>query len=144
MVYDPVIGSSGTMTIDQLHDGLVITTLDEVQYSESTPFTWVIADSIVGDNYYGISCKGVTESFVITVTPSARDMDYVQKDQMIINLNANGRTNNESLLSRQKWQYTYNNKTEDCILNNFNWHTNGWNTDSEGKSYLKISDGASV
>ena len=144
MVYDPVIGSSGTMTIEQLHDSLVVTTLDEVQYSASSPFTWVIADSSVGDNYYGISCKGVTESFVITVTPSDRDMDYVQKDQMVINLNANGRTNNESLLSRQQWTYTWNDKVENCILNNFNWHTNGWNVDANGKSYLKISDGASV
>lgn len=144
MVYDPVIGSSGTMSIEQLHDGLVVTTLDEVQYSASVPFTWVIADSIVGDNYYGISCKGVTESFVITVTPSDRDMDYVQKDQMIMNLNANGRTNNESLLSREKWAYKWNATDFNCLLNNFNWHTNGWSVDSTGRSYLKISDGASV
>ena len=144
MVYDPTIGSNGTMSIEQLHDSLVVTTLDEVQYSASSPFTWVIADATVGDNYYGVSCKGVTESFVITVTKSDRDMDYVQQDQMVINLNANGRTNNESALSRQKWQYSWNDSTYDCILNNFNWHTNGWSTDSDGKSYLKISDGASV
>lgn len=144
MVYDPTIGSSGTMSIEQLHDGVVVTTLDDVQYSASTPFTWVVADYIVGDNYYGISCKGTTESFIITVTPSDRDMDYVQQDQMIMNLSATGRTNNESLLSRQALTYEYNNQTYECQLNNFNWYTNGWSTDSDGHSFLRISDGASL
>lgn len=144
MVYDPTIKQSGTMTIEQLHDGLVVTTLDEVQYSETNAFIWNIADYVLGDNYYGISYKGTTESFVITVTPSDRKMDYVSLDQIMVNLNANGRTNNESLLTRQKWQYTFNEDVYDCILDNFNWHTNGWGTDDEGKSYLKISDGASV
>lgn len=144
MVYDPTIGSAGTMTIEQLHDGSVITVLEDVQYSASTAFTWVITDYEVGDNYYGISCKGTTESFVINITPSDRDMDYVQQDQMIMNLNANGRTNNESLLSRQTLQYTWNGNKVNCEFDGFNWHTDGWQTDSDGKSFLRISNGASL
>ena len=144
MVYDPVIKESGTMTIEQLHDGLVVTTLENVQYSQTEGFVWNIADYQLGDNYYGISYKGITESFVINVTPSDRDMDYAYPETVIANLSANGRTNNESLLTRQKWQYTYNEDVYDCLLDNFNWYTNGWNTDENGRSYLKISDGASV
>ena len=144
MVYDPSIGSTGTMSIDQLHNSLVVTTLDEVKYSSSTPFVWNIADYVVGNNYYAISYKGITESFVINVTPSSRNMKYEDTSSLMINLNAAGRTNNESLLSRSKWSYNWNDTSYNCQLNNFNWHTNGWATDDNGKPYLKVSDGAMV
>ena len=54
----------------------------------------------------------------------------------------------ESASNRKYWNYTkLNDDGEEVVnvtaeFNNFNWYNNGWKTDDEGQTCLRISNGA--
>ena len=75
-----------------------------------------------------------------------RDLDIVTSG-LHVNLDATGRSNNENPQSRSTWtsqSLTDNNITTTVKFNNFNWYNNGWITDINGDTCLRISNGASI
>ena len=77
------------------------------------------------------------------VTDPNRDMSLVYPENLIINFDAAGRSNDESATNREIWQFspsedvTYKGKFE-----NFNWYNNGWILDENKDACLRISNGA--
>ena len=58
--------------------------------------------------------------------------------------NSAGRSNNESDVTRGTWSYQKDASTAKYVgvFENFNWYNNGWITDTDGNSCLRISNGA--
>ena len=120
-----------------------ITSFDE--FSE-----WEIADAELGaENNYSIWCgatddRKVERKFSIAVvTDPLRTMEIAGKADLVLDFNANGRNNSESAARRQTWKYKLDGEDKLATFENFNWHNNGWDSDSSIKtSYLKISNGA--
>jgi hypothetical protein len=71
-------------------------------------------------------------------------MEIVKKDYLRLLFEAKGRSNEESVASRQNWRYTNALQGVDvsAAFNNFNWYNNGWKPDDEGHTCLRISNGA--
>ena len=75
-------------------------------------------------------------------------MTVVKPDFLQLLFDAKGRSSEESVSNRKHWNYTkFNDKGEKTIdvtaeFNNFNWYNNGWKTDDEGQTCLRISNGA--
>lgn len=104
-------------------------------------------------NYYQIAC-GTNElevrrdiNFTIVQDPSRLDFGIQKQAYLTLEFDARGRSNSESATKRKSWSYTSGNddntKTITGIFDNFNWYNNGWMTDSNGNTFLRISNGAS-
>lgn len=68
-----------------------------------------------------------------------------QQDSLLVNFSSAGRSNNESAVSRPVW--SFNNPNQSLgevtgIFEGFNWYNNGWVTDADGNTCLRISNGA--
>ena len=102
---------------------------------------------------------GMTNSYYIRVNDSDvyREVSFeVQEDtvrtnykiqypeNLILNFDAAGRSNDESEVNRQLWTYTPENGTETYQgkFTNFNWYNNGWMLDEDNNTCLRISNGA--
>ena len=95
------------------------------------------------NNRCGITCNGETREVTIYCEKSTI-FDEVDIDTVVL-LNANGRSNNTSLERRLQWEYINDkNQTIAADLINFNWKNNGWCLDDNGRSCLRISNGAKV
>ena len=95
------------------------------------------------NNRCGITCNGETREITIYCEKSTI-FDEVDIDTIVL-LNANGRSNNTSLERRLQWEYVNDkNQTISADLINFNWKNNGWCLDDNGRSCLRISNGAKV
>ena len=113
--------------------------------SNHTKFsTFEIVDAELGvRNYYSISC-GENErrverqiDFLVSQDPN-RDMSLVKQERLHLLFDAKGRTNNESAVNRETWEY----KGIKATFENFNWYNNGWVQDEKGNTCLRISNGA--
>jgi hypothetical protein len=154
LVYDP--NASGTTTVKLWKDGLpTASPTREVPASNYTKFNYFeITDAVVGvKNYYSISC-GVGDNeerreieFEVQ-EDTVRKMTVVKPDFLRLLFDARGRSNEESSFNRKYWNYTKVNDEGETVadvtaeFNNFNWHNNGWKSDSDGQTCLRISNGA--
>ena len=124
--------------------------------TDNTKFSYFeIADAELDVlNRYSITCgEGENEAvrnIELTVVQDPNRMDFgIQKQgDLIYSLNTvgSGRSNNESEIKRQTLIYQ---KSETSIpiaatLSNFNWYNNGWIRGTDGKTCLRISNGASL
>lgn len=111
-------------------------------------------------NRYSISCgednRMTTREIEISVQKDPTRLDFgIQKQDYLtyaLNTVGSGRSNNESEVKRQTLKYIYqveeNGEMVDreikATLNNFNWYNNGWIRGTDGRTCLRISNGASV
>ena len=108
--------------------------------SEINWLNWRVVGYEVGTNTVTISCGSTSRQLTIEVTPDTeRELDVIQSG-LLVNLDATGRSNKENETSRMSWT------SGDCSVsfNNFNWYNNGWITDDDGETCLRISNGASI
>ena len=80
------------------------------------------------------------ERFTFTVLTDPRNMKIVQ-DALIYNFDARGRSNSEAVQRRSILKVNGQNAT---FNDRFNWYNNGWVSDSEHQTCLRISNGASI
>ena len=106
---------------------------------------WSITNYELGNNVFTISCGAVSKTFEVEVIEDQlRDLNIL-KTGMALMFDSKGRSNKENKTSRENWTYTdANGATTAVKFNNFNWYNNGWITDDNGDSCLRISNGASI
>lgn len=79
-------------------------------------------------------------------TDPNRDMSLVYPENLLINFDAAGRSNDESETNRQIWNFTtaseLNPVTYAGNFKNFNWYNNGWILDENNNTCLRIANGA--
>ena len=122
-----------------------------VSYNKNDPQfgweVWSVTDYIVGMNELTISSPGATEPVTIKVNvqkDTLRDLNVLTSG-LLINLNSKGRSNKENRSSREKWESVNAQGLVTSVkFNNFNWYNNGWITDENKNSCLRISNGASI
>ena len=144
LVYDPE--NTDTTRVHLYRNGIeMIGSPRDEKGSNHTKFsTFEIVDAELGvRNYYSISC-GENErrverqiDFLVSQDPN-RDMSLVKQERLRLFFDAKGRTNNESAINRETWEY----KGIKATFDNFNWYNNGWIQDEKGNTCLRISNGA--
>lgn len=123
----------------------ILSTTRNITYSLNEYSSWDVTDYKVGNNTFIISA-GTTSKLlsVLVEEDTERDLNIIQSS-LVLNLDSAGRSNEEAPSRRQSWSYTNSNGVKtDVAFNNFNWYNNGWILDEDGKSCLRISNGASI
>lgn len=95
-------------------------------------FVWSTVINDIGDNEIKIEANGSFRIFNIPITESNIKVEPVEEN-LELYLSANGRNNNDT--NKTTWNYG----DIQCVLNDFNYVTNGWINNA-----LKISNGARV
>ena len=95
------------------------------------------------NNICAITCNNTTREIIIYCQYS-NIFDEI-KDDAVLLLNANGRSNKTSLERRLQWEYK-NDKGQIIAANliDFNWKNNGWYLDDNNRNCLRVSNGAKV
>lgn len=142
MVYDPEDPDHGE--VYYYLNGNKLASTYEVAYSSTSWAYWRVINYIVGSNTLKIeTTNGKTEKiFTVNVEQDSRNMNIVENNALLI-YDAEGRSNKENVSSKTTWLSTGSLKTA-VEFNNFNWYNNGWITDDEGNTCLRISNGASI
>ena len=91
--------------------------------------------------------KTATKEFQVEITASDLMLD-AQNENLILYLSALDRTNAESAISRQTWQYPENPGENETVykaeFHNFNWNNDGWQLDDNGDNVLRLNNGAYI
>ena len=143
MVYDP---NNETTEVRFYRESLELPTSPQnLTYSSTKYLRWDLTDYEVGSNTYTISAGSSSKTFVLTVEEdTSRNMNILTSG-LALNLDSTGRSNNENETSRKTWSYkNADGITTAVTFNNFNWYNNGWINDEEGRTCLRISNGASI
>lgn len=123
--------------------GSNLVTTREVSYKADTILTWNITDYELGENAYTIYCGNQFLPINFNVIESDRDMDILSGG-LVLNLDSAGRSNQESAATKTKWVSKNTSVNTEVIFKDFNWYNNGWLSDPDGTSFLRISNGASI
>lgn len=151
-VYDPlnsnakvVLYKGNTYYNNTEEDSTLSITRDEASPSFSI---WEITNAEIGNsNNYALSCGEEGRNVRYEINFSVEETDKLKlalQDNLVLNFDATGRSNQESLTNRRKWvnpieKYSkYTGK-----FSGFNWYNNGWIQDEDNQTCLRISNGAS-
>lgn len=151
-VYDPlnsnakvVLYKGNTYYNNTEEDSTLSITRDEASPSFSI---WEITNAEIGNsNNYALSCGEEERNVRYEINFSVEETDKLKlalQDNLVLNFDATGRSNQESLTNRREWinpieKYSkYTGK-----FSGFNWYNNGWIQDEDNQTCLRISNGAS-
>lgn len=142
MVYNPEDPNHGE--VYYYLNGTKLASTYEVAYSSTAWAYWRVINYIVGNNTLKIeTTNGKAEKvFTVKVEQDSRNMNVITTDALLL-YDAEGRSNKENASSKISWLSTGSLKTA-VEFNNFNWYNNGWITDEDGNTCLRISNGASI
>ncbi len=149
LVKDPQNNSSVMVTFKR--GGKSIGTREIKTFSSFNIFEIVDASMDIV-NYYSIECgEGelkVEREISFEIIAGSRTMEPVKGDQLVLNFNAKGRSNDDPLSRRLSWVndkvIPSDKKGVEATFTNFNWTNNGWMMDNNRNSMLRISNGAKV
>lgn len=130
LVYDP---SNLTPEITLLANGKV----EQVISVDRTVQTWTYRPDHEGALTLAIRCGETTKTFSITVSPSSMDVEAVSRD-LSLHLTAYGRSNGEE--HPEIWGYG----GIAAQLSGFGFVSDGWLSDADGNSMLRLKGNASV
>ena len=102
---------------------------------------WNYINNTPGNYKLTIKCGEITKDFNIYIKPSTIKVTPVTQD-LVLALNTQGRNNNEESSIRSQWVDSTNNIS--CELTNFNWKSNGWVSDIDGNTILRVSGDARI
>ena len=146
MVYNP-LKTAGIETHYYINNSEIPTSPLEVDYSPSGWLRWRVIGYEVGDNSFTLRSGTTTVTIPITILPDTkRNLDILTAG-LHVNLTAAGRSNKENAQSRATWtsKSSYDDTTITSVqFNDFNWYNNGWITDDDGETCLRVSNGASI
>lgn len=115
-----------------------------LNYETTAVQKWNITDYSVGSNSYTIRVGSTSKNIAFSVIPDEeRNLDILTGG-LILNLETMGRSNEENITSRTTWVSDKTDVKTAVTFNNFNWYNNGWVEDDDGRSCLRISNGASI
>ena len=114
------------------------TTANEIVVGR-TEQTWMYRCINTGTLELSIKTGNVTKTFTLSVTESDIDVN-AETQNLSLYLTSYGRSNGE--ISPSSWADTDNNIN--CTLTGFNYVSNGWVSDSDGQTVLRVNNGASV
>lgn len=115
-----------------------------LNYDITTTQRWNITDYEIGMNNYTITVGTSKKPITVEVEEDTeRDLD-IKTGGLLINFDSSGRSNEENISSKTSWISKDTTSKAAAIFNNFNWYNNGWIEDDNGRSCLRISNGASV
>lgn len=129
-VYTP---NAMTSDVTLLENGVVVQTLTV----DRTKQSWVYRAYNEGAVTLAIRSGATTKSFNITVIESEVDVE-AETNALALYLSPNGRSNSE----RNPATWVYN--TTSCSFKGFDWSSNGWVTDDDGYSVLRLTGNARV
>ena len=135
------------VTIDIMKDNNVVATR-EVTVTHGATSYWDYVFQAEGEYYAKLTwgqnraITGTTPNPAIVTPAEGAEIPGTYTSGLLVNLSASGRSNNE--VQKNKWISEINTRRVDCLLDAFNWVTNGWMVDSSGDTYLHLSNGASL
>lgn len=153
MVYSTVADREGSAIEISLYRGSDLLNTEEVVYNSNTWLSMdLTANYELGNNVFTLQTGSASKEFSFYVTnEGARDLSLRHSDQLELNFDALGRSSKEIKSSRSSWISKCTPKVSgrstpyEAVLENFNWHSNGWKNDNDGMgAYLNITNGASV
>lgn len=151
-VYDPqhsdakvVLYKGNTYYNNTEEDSTLSITRDEASPSFSI---WEITNAEIGNsNNYALSCGEEGRNVRYEISFSVEETDKLKlalQDNLVLNFDAAGRSNQESLTNRRKWINPIEKYSKYAgTFSGFNWHNNGWIQDEDNQTCLRISNGAS-
>ena len=102
---------------------------------------WNYLNNIPGNYKLTIKCGAIEKDFQVYIKKSTINVTPVEQD-LVLALNTQGRNNNEEEDKRVQWKDEKNNIS--CELTDFNWKSNGWVSDVDGNTILRVSGDARV
>lgn len=153
LAYDPQSPTSAAVTFYKGSSLLESksTSIDWSSGSVSFHLFEITDATVDAQNLYAIMCGSAPPKNIVfeCQTDPDRDMN-VRTDGLLVKFDASGRSNNESSVNREIWQWQYesatnpeNNKLYKGTFTGFNWYNNGWVLDENNNTCLRISNGAS-
>ena len=106
---------------------------------DRTEQSWSYRCDDIGTITLTIKTGSVTKTFELTVTETEIDVE-AETDSLVLYLTSYGRSNTEE--HPEVWRDAENNIS--ATLSNFNYVTNGWMTDEDGVTVLRVSGDARV
>ena len=149
LAYDPTSPNKATIYLYKNY----VQYKDEIRTVEDRDkfYIWEISDADnEATNRYQIACGNTTEAressireIEFQVVKDYRNLEIAKSNYLKLNFDPKGRSNNESKIKRQKWNYTNTHgENFNAIFENFNWYNNGWMMDNNNRTFLRISNGA--
>ena len=158
MVMNPEKTDSTTVTF-YINDEEISSTT--VEYNPNSYDHWEVSNYKLGTNTFTIVSGQASWQTIVNITAN---INYSLEPiaGAVLELNAAGRSNNESPVKRSQWKNiatVQSNKVLKTVdtstnpptytpanveLRGFNWYNNGWLKDDENNSCLRVSNGASV
>lgn len=129
-VYNP---ASLTAEVSLVANGETVSTITVGR----TEQTWTYRCNATGQLSLSIRLGAIAKTFSLTVTESDIDV-HPETDALRLYLTSYGRSNSEE--HPEVWQDTDNSIS--AALTGFNWVSNGWVTDDDGYTVLRIDNGA--
>ncbi|MBO7210882.1 MAG: hypothetical protein J6V44_07720 [Methanobrevibacter sp.] len=97
-------------------------------------------------NYYTITSGEAPPKEIEfqVVVDKTRPMKLAADANLLVKFSSAGRSNNESSLTKSTWSYQKNENNPKFVgqFEDFNWYNNGWISDKNGDTCLRISNGA--
>lgn len=132
-VYNP---RSITADVTISANGTVVSTQTDVDRTEHT-YTYRANDA--GTLIIAIASGNTTKTLTITVTESAIDVEAETED-LALYLSSQGRSNSEA--NPAVWTYGEDTDQIACTFSGFNWTSDGWVSDEDGITVLRVSGDA--
>lgn len=101
--------------------------------------TWAYRPDTTGTAIFTIASGNTTRTFTLTVTESEIDTE-AETDSLVLHLTSYGRSNTEA--HPEEWKDVTNNIS--ATLTDFNFVSNGWVTDPDGITVLRVSGDSRV
>lgn len=144
MVYNPL--NTTNIEVHYYINGTEISTSPQnISYTPTSWEKWRVTGYELGDNVLVLRTGTTSISIPVQVKKDTiRNLNVVTSG-LYVNLEAEGRSNNENPQSRGTWKCVSSDGTKETevTFNNFNWYNNGWKTEDD-KTFLRISNGASI
>lgn len=121
-----------------------------VTSSENTYALWQVVKYNPNQfNTFRITCGDTAKAFEVFIIENAETEKLNPiTTGLILDLNSQGRSNNETAKARQTWQYrnAENIVTHTAQFKDFNWYNNGWISDNytDNLPALRLTNGASL
>lgn len=125
-----------TVDVEYIINGEVVNTLSNVDQSLHT---WVKRADESGSYIFTIKSGETEKTISVVVEPVNVDI-HAETQGLTLHLSSEGRSNNEPLEQRSTWQY----KDIKAQFQDFNWVSDGWISDSEGYTTLRLKDSARI
>lgn len=127
---------SSTVNIEYLIDGEVVNTLSGV---DRTLHTWVKRADESGNFTFTIKSGDIEKTIPVEISKVNVDI-HAETQGLTLHLSSEGRSNNEPAEQRSTWQYN----DIKAQFQDFNWVSDGWISDSEGYTTLRLKDNARI